>query len=112
METRLERNIGFDFFEFLVKARNPKTNEVKMVSWLPTVIIEKSKCGTWWKVRTYSQRIMDFWIEKFGSDSFIFIFEDNYRLSKLLKETVKFVEPPFIPGCALTKEWIRYEIFI
>ena len=112
METRLERNIGFDFFEFLVKARNPKTNEVKMVNWLPTVIIEKSKCGTWWKVRTYSQRIMDFWIEKFGSDSFIFIFEDNYRLTKLLKETVKFIEPPFIPGCALTKEWIRYEILI
>jgi hypothetical protein len=53
---------------------------------------------------------MDFWIEKFGSDSFMFLFDDTYRLTKLLKETVKFVEPPFIPNCALTKEWVRYEI--
>jgi hypothetical protein len=28
----------------------------------------------------------------------------------VLKETAKFVDAPYIEGCALTKEWIRYEI--
>jgi hypothetical protein len=53
---------------------------------------------------------MDFWLEKFGSDSFCFTPEYDYQFHKVLKETAKFVDAPFIPGCALTKEWVRYEM--
>jgi hypothetical protein len=111
METRLERAIGFPFYNFLVKARNPKTNEIKMVDWFQgKVTIERSSCNTYWYVRSYSQKIMDFWLEKFGSDSFFFNPEDDYQFHKVLKETAKFVDAPYIEGCALTKEWVRYSI--
>lgn len=111
METRLDRNIGFPFYKFLVKARNPKTNEVKMVDWFQgSVTIEIQTSGYWHYIRSYSQKIMDFWLEKFGSDSFLFRPEDDYQFHKVIKETAKFVDAPFIPGCALTKEWVRYEI--
>ena len=44
MVTRLERMIGFPFYDFLVKARNPKTNEIKMVDWFQgKVTIEKGE---------------------------------------------------------------------
>lgn len=35
METRLEQDLGAPrgFYKFLVKARNPKTNEIKMIDW-------------------------------------------------------------------------------
>ena len=101
----------FPFYNFLVKARNPKTNEIKMVDWFKgKVTIEKSNCGTWWYIRSHSQSIMDFWLDKFGDDMFTIIFEDDYKLHKILKETAKFVDAPYIEGCALTNEWIRYEM--
>lgn len=53
---------------------------------------------------------MDFWLEKFGSDSFVFRQEDDYQFHKVLKETAKFVDAPYIEGCALTKEWVQYSI--
>lgn len=111
METRLERAIGFPFYNFLVKTRNPKTNEIKMVDWFQgSVTIERSNCNTFWYVRSYSQKIMDFWLEKFGDIGFTFpMWEDN-KFRKLLKETAKFVDAPYIEGCALTKEWVRYSI--
>lgn len=111
METRLERAIGFPFYNFLVKARNPKTNEIKMVDWFQgSVTIESISNDNFWCVRSYSQKIMDFWLEKFGSDSFVFNPEDDYQFHKVLKETAKFVDAPYIEGCALTKEWVRYSI--
>ena len=111
METRLDRAIGFPFYNFLVKARNPKTNEIKMVDWFQgSVTIERSTNNTFWYVRSYSQKIMDFWLETFGSDSFFFNPEDDYQFHKVLKETAKFVDAPYIEGCALTKEWVRYSI--
>lgn len=113
METRLECNLSVPsgFYKFLVKARNPKTNEVKMVDWFQgSVTIERNSSQTFWYVRSYSQKIMDFWLEKFGTDTFVFRPEDDYRFHKVLKETAKFVDAPYIEGCALTKEWIRYEI--
>lgn len=111
METRLERAIGLPFYNFLVKARNPKTNEIKMVDWFQgKVTIERSSNETYWYVRSYNQKIMDFWLEKFGSDSFVFNPEDDYKFHKVLKETAKFVDAPYIDGCALTKEWVRYEM--
>ena len=51
-----------------------------------------------------------FWLDKFGDDMFTIIFEDDYKLHKILKETAKFVDAPYIEGCALTNEWIRYEM--
>ena len=111
METRLERMIGFPFYDFLVKARNPKTNEIKMVDWFQgKVTIEIESRGYWRYIRSYSQEIINFWLEKFGTDSFVFRPEDDYQFHKVLKETAKFVDAPYIEGCALTKEWIRYEI--
>ena len=113
METRLEYNLNVPhgFYNFLVKARNPKTNEIKMVDWFQgKVTIERSNSNTFWYIRSYSQKIMDFWLEKFGSDSFCFTPEYDYQFHKVLKETAKFVDAPFIPGCALTKEWVRYEM--
>lgn len=111
MKTELKRNIGFNFYSFLVQALNPKNNEVKMVDWFQgKVIIEISKCGTFFYVRSYNQNILDFWLKKFGNDSFIFVYDDNYNLNKLLKETAKIVDAPYIEQCAITKEWIRYEI--
>jgi hypothetical protein len=53
---------------------------------------------------------MDFWFEKFGKTSFVFRPEDDYQFHKVLKETAKFVDAPYIDGCALTKEWVRYSI--
>ena len=77
MVTRLERMIGFPFYDFLVKARNPKTNEIKMVDWFQgKVTIEIDSRGYWRYIRSYSQKIMDFWLEKFGKDSFVFRPED------------------------------------
>ena len=113
METRLECNLSVPsgFYKFLVKARNPKTNEVKMADWFQgSVTIERSSNQTFWYVRSYSQKIMDFWLEKFGTDTFVFRPEDDYQFHKVLKETAKFIDAPYIEGCALTKEWIRYEI--
>ena len=111
MVTRLERTIGFPFYNFLVKARNPKTNEIKMVDWFQgSVTIESISNDNFWHVCSYSQKIMDFWLEKFGSDSFVFNPEDDYQFHKVLKETAKFVDAPYIEGCALTKEWVRYYI--
>ena len=113
METRLEHDLSVPngFYEFLVKARNPKTNEIKMVDWFQgKVTIEIDSRGCWRYIRSYSQKIMDFWLEKFGKGSFVFPSEDDYQFHKVLKETAKFVDAPFIPGCALTKEWIRYEL--
>lgn len=113
METRLEQDLGTPrgFYIFLVKARNPKTNEIKMVDWFEgEVTIEIETRGYWRYIRSYSQKIMDFWLEKFGSDSFVFRPEDDYKFHKVLKETAKFTNAPYIGGCALTNEWIRYEI--
>ena len=113
METRLERNLSVPngFYKFLVKARNPKTNEIKMVDWFEgKVTIEIETSGYWHYISSYSHDIMKFWLEVFGKDIFVFRPEDDYRFHKVLKETAKFVDAPFIPGCALTKEWIRYEL--
>ena len=111
METRLDRKIGFPFYAFLVKAINPKTNEIKMVDWFQgSVTIEIETSGYWRYIRSSSQKIMDFWLEKFGFDSFVFRPEDDYQFHKVLKETAKFVDAPYIEGCALTKEWIKYKI--
>lgn len=110
METRLER-VPNGFYKFLVKGRNPKTNEIKMVDWFQgKVTIEISSSESYRYIHSYSQKIMDFWIEKFGSDSFVFSPEDDYQFHKVLKETAKFVDAPYIEGCALTKEWVRYSI--
>lgn len=111
METRLDRNIGFNFYTFKVKALNPKTNEIKLVDWFQgNVTIEKSKAEDWWYVNSYSQKIKDFWLEKFGDIGFSFPLWDEYQFHKLLKETARFVDAPYIEGCALTKEWVRYEM--
>ena len=113
MQTRLERNwqAPNGFYNFLVKARNPKTNEVKMVNWFDSrVTIEIESRGYWRYIRSHSQTIMNFWIEKFGKDSFVFRPEDDYQFNKVLKETAKFIDAPYIEGCALTKEWVQYSI--
>ena len=113
METRLEHNLSVPngFYKFLVKARNPKTNEVKMVDWFEgKVTIEIETRGYWHYISTYSDDIMKFWLGKFGKDLFVFRPEDDYQFHKVLKETAKFVDAPYIEGCALTKEWIRYEM--
>ena len=113
MEIRLAEDLSVPrgFYNFLVKARNPKTNEVKMVDWFQgKVTIEIDSSGYYRYIRSYSQKIMDFWIEKFGKTSFVFRPEDDYQFHKVLKKTAKFVDAPFIPGCALTKEWIKYEL--
>ena len=111
METRLDRNIGFPFYKFLVKARNPKTNEIKMVDWFQgKVTIEVNKCEDTWFVNSYSQKIQNFWLEKFGDIGFTFPMWEDYQFRKVLKETAKFVDAPYIEGCALTKEWVKYEI--
>ena len=111
MEIKLLKRIGFNFYDLLVKARNPKTNEVKMVDWFEgKVTIETNNCEDTWIVNSYSQEIQDFWLEKFGDIGFIFPMWEEYQFRKFLKETAKFVDAPYIKGCALTKEWIRYEI--
>ena len=113
METRLERNLSAPsgFYKFLVKARNPKTNEVKMVDWFEgKVTIEIESSGYWRYIRSYSQEIINFWLEKFGTDSFVFRPEDDYQYHKVLKETARFIDAPYIEGCALTKEWVQYSI--
>ena len=107
METRLKAS-NFNFYSYQVKARNPKTNEIKMVDWMPNVFIEKT--NGWWHVHTCSKDIMKFWIEKFGDERFNFPFEKEYKFYKLLKETANFVTAPYIPLCPITKEWIQYEI--
>lgn len=112
MKTQLNHSL-FNFYNFMVEAKNPKTNEIKMVNWFEgSVIIEKTKSNDCWIVKSYSQKIMDFWLEKFGDIGFCFItWEEDYNFKKLLKETAMFVEAPYIEGCALTKEWVRYKIY-
>lgn len=111
MKTQLAHSM-FNFYDFKIEAKNPKTNEVKMVNWFEgSVIIEKDKQEYSWIVKSYSQKIMDFWLEKFGDIGFFFkTWEEDYHLKKLLKETALFVDAPYIEGCALTKEWVRYQI--
>ena len=82
-----------------------------MVNWFQgSITIERSRCNTYWYVHSYNKKIMDFWLEKFGSNSFTFNPEDYYQFHKALKETAKFVSSPYIEGCALTKEWVQYSI--
>ena len=111
MKTQLTHSM-FNFYDFKVEAKNPKTNEIKMVNWFEgSVIIEKDKSNTYWIVKSFSQKIMDFWLEKFGDIGFCFIMWEENKFKKLLKETAMFVDAPYIEGCALTKEWIRYKIY-
>ena len=112
METRLVNlSVSNGFYKFLVKARNPKTNKIKMVDWFEDkVTIEIELSGYWRYISTNSHDIMAFWLRKFGKDIFVFRSEDNYQFNKVLEETAKFVDAPYIEDCALTKEWIRYEI--
>lgn len=111
MKTQIKHSL-FNFYNFMVEAKNPKTNEIKMVNWFEgSVIIEKTKSNDYWIVKSFSQKIMDFWLEKFGDIGFCFPMWEEDKFKKLLKETAMFVEAPYIEGCALTKEWIRYEIY-
>ena len=110
MKTQLAHSM-FNFYDFKIEAKNPKTNEIKMVDWFKgKVTIEREKSNSFWYVRSYSEKIRDFWLEKFGTDYPIFKSYEYDKFKKLLKETAMFVEAPYIEGCALTKEWIRYQL--
>lgn len=112
MKSELKRSM-YNFYDFKVEAKNPKTNEIKMVNWFEgSVIIEKDNRDSYWIVKTISQKIANFWLEKFGDIGFCFkTGEEDNKLKNLLNETAMFVDAPYIEGCALTKEWIRYEIY-
>jgi hypothetical protein len=109
METLLKHS-AFNFYDFYVKAKNPKTNEIVMVNWFQGLVVIEKKNECEWVVSSFSKEVMDFWVKQFGDDMFYLEGENSLKLNKILKKTAKFINAPFIKGCALTKEWIRYEI--
>lgn len=85
MKTQLAHSI-YNFYIFKIEAKNPKTNEIKMVDWFEgKVSIERENSNSFWYVKSYSEKIRNFWLENFGDEYLIFPFEEFNKFKKITK---------------------------